>query len=130
MNCPSGHHENLPSLKLCGEFGVTRNPNAAPPPSPDSYTPKHLMDVARATVMPLRTRASGLTYTFGDLASAGDDLEFSNNVGATWTFNPTAGANGCDPAVTHVRVNPKGIFARGLAGAGPSFQLKLRVCVK
>lgn len=68
---------------------------------------------------------SGLTYGFASLSSAADDLEFSNNGGASWTYGPTADANGVDTTITHVRVRPKGSMA-----PGSSFTINLRAMVK
>jgi len=65
---------------------------------------------------------SGLAYTFASLASASDDLEFSSDGGATWTYVPTPGPDGTDPNVTGIRVNPKGVFNPGNA----QFTLKFR----
>jgi len=62
--------------------------------------------------------ASGLTYTFTSLSSTTDDVDFSNNGGTSWTYVPTANASGVDPAVTHIRIRPKGSMA-----AGSSFTL-------
>lgn len=81
----------------------------APGPGPLRFTPN----------------GSGLTYGFTSLASTADDLEFSNNGGASWTYAPTADANGVDAAVTHVRVRPKGAMA-----PGSSFTIDLRARVK
>ncbi len=69
--------------------------------------------------------SSGLTYSFTSLTNTTDDLEFSNNGGASWTYAPTANANGVDAAVTHVRVRPKGSMA-----PGSSFTINLRALVK
>ncbi len=69
--------------------------------------------------------SSALTYGFTSLASTADDLEFSNNGGASWTYVPTADANGVDATVTHVRVRPKGSMA-----PGSSFTINLRALVK
>jgi hypothetical protein len=55
--------------------------------------------------------SSGLTYTFSGLSSMTDDVEFSNNGGSTWSYVPTANAAGVDPAVTHIRIKPKGSMA-------------------
>ncbi len=75
------------------------------------------------------TPTSALTYTFAGLGNAGDDLEFSNNGGTLWTYTPVANVNGCDPAVTHIRVRPKGTMA-GASGAGnPFFEVRFRVRV-
>jgi uncharacterized repeat protein (TIGR01451 family) len=68
---------------------------------------------------------SGLTYTFTSLASATDDVSFSNNGGTTYVYTPTPNANGVDPAVTHIRINPKGAF-----NAASSCQLQFRVRVE
>jgi hypothetical protein len=68
---------------------------------------------------------SGTTYTFAGLASTADDLEFSNNGGSTWTYVPTADGSGVDPAVTHMRIRPKGAMA-----AGSSFTLNFGYLVK
>ncbi|MFL6845879.1 MAG: hypothetical protein ACJ8ER_13475 [Allosphingosinicella sp.] len=62
--------------------------------------------------------ASGLTYTFTSLASTTDDVDFSNNGGTTWTYVPTANAQGADPAVNRIRIRPKGAMA-----ANSSFSL-------
>lgn len=67
---------------------------------------------------------SGLTYTFTSLASATDDIEFSNNGGTTWTYTPVADGNGADAAVTTVRMRPKGVMA---ASSTLAFQLRYRI---
>lgn len=67
---------------------------------------------------------SGLTYAFTSLASTTDDIEFSNNGGATYTYAPVADANGADSAVTHLRLRPKGTMA---ASSSFSFALRYRV---
>ncbi|HEX8512125.1 MAG TPA: hypothetical protein VF688_03370, partial [Allosphingosinicella sp.] len=69
--------------------------------------------------------SSGATYTFSGLASTTDDLEFSNNGGSTWTYVPTANGAGADPAITHMRIRPKGTMA-----AGSSFTLNFGYLVK
>ena len=76
------------------------------------------------------TPSSGLTYTFTSLASLVDSLEFSNDGGTTWTYVPTAGGNGTDPAVTHLRVRPTGAFAAQTGPTGPSFTIRFRVRVE
>jgi hypothetical protein len=75
------------------------------------------------------TPTSALTYTFSGLASGADNVDFSNNGGTTWTYVPTPNANGCDPAVTHIRVRPQGTMAgTGVAG-NPYFEVRFRVRV-
>ena len=70
--------------------------------------------------------SSGMTYAFTALGSTTDDLEFSSDGGATWTYVPTPDANGVDSAVTGIRVNPKGVFNANNA----QFTLRYRVRVK
>lgn len=70
------------------------------------------------------TPSSTLTYAFTSLASATDDIEFSNNGGTNWTYTPVANANGVDPAVTNVRLRPKGTMA---ANSSFTFRLRYRV---
>jgi hypothetical protein len=72
---------------------------------------------------------SGLAYSFVSLASGADDLEFSNDGGSTWTYAPTPGGSGTDPAVTHFRIRPTGAFAAN-AGTAPSFTLSFRMRVE
>jgi len=71
---------------------------------------------------------SGLTYTFTALNNMGDDIDFSNNSGTTWTAVPVPAADGCDLAINRIRINPKGTFVGGTPS--PSFRLKFRVCVQ
>jgi hypothetical protein len=68
--------------------------------------------------------ATNLTYTFTSLSNLVDDIEFSNNGGLSWTYVPVADANGTDPAVTTVRLRPKGTMA---AGTTFSFNLRYRL---
>jgi hypothetical protein len=70
--------------------------------------------------------SSGLSYTFSSLSNGTDDVAFSNDGGATWTYTPVIGSNGTDPAVTHIRINPKGIFNAGNA----QFTVKLRMRIE
>lgn len=69
--------------------------------------------------------SSGLTYTFTSLASTTDDISFSNNGGATFVYVPVPNGSGVDPAVTHIRINPKGSMV-----AGTSFTINLRALVE
>jgi hypothetical protein len=69
--------------------------------------------------------SSGLSYSFTSLSNASDDLSFSNNNGASFTYTPVANADGVDPNVTHIRINPKGSMA-----PGSSFTINLRAMVE
>ena len=75
------------------------------------------------------TPASALTYTFSGLANGADNIDSSNNGGTTWTYVPTPDANGCDPAVTHIRVRPQGTMAGSGVGGNPYFEVRFRVRV-
>ena len=70
--------------------------------------------------------ASGLAYVFVALGDTGDDVSFSADNGATFGYAPTPDANGVDASVTHLRVNPGGVFAAD----GGTFQLQYRVRVE
>ncbi|MBT8131155.1 MAG: DUF11 domain-containing protein, partial [Gammaproteobacteria bacterium] len=68
---------------------------------------------------------SGLTYTFTSLSSVTDDLEFSTD-GVDFSYVPADVGDGTDPAVTHIRVQPKGSFGPA-AGATFTLQFKMRI---
>ena len=70
--------------------------------------------------------SSGLTYTFTALGNATDDVAFSSDNGATWTYTPTVGVDGIDTAVTNIRINPKGVFNAN----NPQFTVKFRTKLK
>lgn len=73
--------------------------------------------------------SSGLTFNYASLASTLDDLSFSNDGGATFGYLPVAGPDGTDPAITHLRVTPRGRFGSA-QGTAPSFDLEFRVRVE
>ena len=72
--------------------------------------------------------SSALTWTFTALNSTTDDVDFSNDNGATWTYVPVPDADGYDAAVTTLRMRPKGTMP-GNAGGDPYFELRFRVTV-
>lgn len=72
--------------------------------------------------------SSALTWTFTALNSTTDDVDFSNDSGATWTYVPVPDANGYDAAVTTLRLRPKGTMP-GNGGGNPYFELRFRVTV-
>jgi uncharacterized repeat protein (TIGR01451 family) len=71
--------------------------------------------------------SSGLTWTFTSLASTTDDVEFSRDNGATWTYVPTPPY---DAAVNGIRLKPKGTIAGATGGVNPYFELRFQVRVK
>ena len=74
------------------------------------------------------TPSSALTWTFTALNSPTDDVDFSNDGGATWTYVPVPDANGYDAAVTTLRMRPKGTMP-GNGGGDPYFELRFRITV-
>jgi hypothetical protein len=75
------------------------------------------------------TPSSGLSWTYSGLPSTTDSLDFSSDGGSTWTYAPNADANGCDPAVTHIRARPSGTLAPSTVSGNPSFELAFQVRV-
>lgn len=73
---------------------------------------------------------SGLSYTFITLDDITDDVEFSDDGGATFDYVPTPDANGVDLAVTNIRINPKGMFQGNSGGGDPSMQLIIKAVVQ
>lgn len=74
--------------------------------------------------------ASGLSYSFTSLASAADNLSFSNDGATSYVYSPAADANQCDTAVTHLKISLGGIFGASDGTNHPSFSVKFRVRVK
>lgn len=75
------------------------------------------------------TPSSGLTWTFISLGSSADDVDFSSDNGGSWSYVPAPDANGFDPAVTHIRLRPKGVM-NASGGGNPYIDLIFRVRVK
>ena len=73
---------------------------------------------------------SGLSYSFGGLSNVFDSLSFSNNGGATYDYIPAPDGNGCDAAVTNIKINLSGTFNAASGGNDPSFSVFFRVRVK
>jgi len=69
--------------------------------------------------------STGLTFTWGGLASTTDSFAFSCDKGITWTCTPQPDAAGYDPRVTNIRISPTNSFA-ALSG----FNLRIRIRVK
>lgn len=70
--------------------------------------------------------ASALSWTFTSLAPAPvDDLSFYD--GSSWNYQPSGTY---DPAVTAIRMSPKGSMAADSGSGSPYFELRFRVRVK
>lgn len=71
---------------------------------------------------------SGLTYTYPA------DVAFSDDNGSTWDYVPSdLDGDGVDPAITGIRINPKGVFngnSTGNPNNDAQFTLKFRVRIK
>ena len=91
-------------------------------------------DIAGAGSGPLLfsdgTPTSGLTYAFGGLADAGDNLAFSSNGGASFTYTPSAGGDGTDRNVTHIAFRPGGALSGTEAGPAPNFSISFDLIVE
>lgn len=96
-------------------------------------TAMYVLDIGSAGSGPVAfsngSPSSTLTYTYTALNSGADNLEFSNNGGTTWSYSPTANANGCDPAITNIRVRPQGTMAANTGAGSPYFEIRFRVRV-
>jgi len=64
------------------------------------------------------------------LGSTTDDVEFSDDNQATWTYTPIDFRDGTDPAITDIRINPKGSMAASLGAGDPSFQVLFKMVVQ
>lgn len=72
--------------------------------------------------------ASGLSWTYTALASLLDNVDFSNDGGATWNYVPVPDVDGFDAAVTHVRLKPSGAMsAAGVGNPYADFTFRVRV---
>lgn len=83
-----------------------------------------LPDVAGTSPIGWLPNGSNLTMTFSGLGAA-DDVEFSDDDGATWDYEPVPDADGVDEAVTDVRIRPRGAFAPG-QNFWVGFRVKIR----
>ena len=89
----------------------------------DGTTPGPVQFVDGATT-------SGLNYSFVALDDPDDDVAFSDDGGVTFDYEPTANADGVDPAVTSIRVNPKGDLAGSTGSGDPSMQISFKAVVE
>ena len=73
--------------------------------------------------------SSGLAYNFAGLASTTDDIQFSNNGGATF-ITPSVDANGIDissPPINYLRISPRGVLNPDDASGSPNFSITFKV---
>jgi hypothetical protein len=72
------------------------------------------------------TPASGVTYSFGGLADATDDMEFDDGT-LNYSYSPIPDADGYDSNVTALRVNPSGALN---FGGDPYFEFLFRAKIR
>ena len=75
------------------------------------------------------TPTSCLSYTLTSLASATDDVSFSNNSGTSYVYTPV-NTGGFDAIVTNISINPKSAFACSTTGSTPTAQFEFDVGIK
>ena len=63
------------------------------------------------------------------IESASLMTDFNPGISPSAPRGPVAFANGCDPAVTALRVNPKGVFVDDVATPDLGFTLRFWVCI-
>ena len=73
--------------------------------------------------------ASTLTLNFENLTSTTDDVEFSDNNGTTFDYQPTPDAEGFDPLITDVRIRLGGSMPGTDEDGSPEFSIFYQVKV-
>jgi len=74
--------------------------------------------------------ASGLSYSYLGLSDMTDDVDFSNDGGLTFGYSPLDNGAGVDPNITHIRINPKGIFLPETGSGNPNFEFIFQSVIK
>jgi hypothetical protein len=99
-----------------------------------TYTEVFVNDINGAGSGPLLftdgTPISGLSYSMSGLASTTDNIDFSNDNGATFGYTPIPNADGYDIAVTNIMVSMSGPFNASIGAPHPSFSISFRVRVQ
>ncbi len=72
---------------------------------------------------------SALSLVFGGLPNLSDGIDFSNNGGTSFAYVPVPDTDGFDGNITHLRINPSGIFAASDGVNHPSFAIEFKVRV-
>jgi len=89
-----------------------------------------LGDLGTANSGPIEFTAatSALTWSYGGLNNASDDVGFYSNIGCTILIPTLTAPYGS--TVNCIRFNPKGVMAAASATSNPYFELKFRVRIK
>jgi hypothetical protein len=74
--------------------------------------------------------ASGLTYSFIALGNTSDDVSFSSDNGASFTYTPSPDANGVDLAVTNIRITPQATFLGNTGSGDPAASFAFKTVVQ
>ncbi|MFS0773210.1 spore coat protein U domain-containing protein [Sphingomonas sp. 1P08PE] len=82
-------------------------------------------DGTNGQVIQSSTGSSGLLLSYAGPAASSDDVEFSSDQGATFTYAPVAGDMASQAAVTTIRFKPRGSMA-----AGSSFTMSVPYTVR
>ncbi len=72
---------------------------------------------------------SGLTFNFTALDDLTDDVDFSTD-GTNFDYVPQPDARGIDEAITHIRLNPRGVMSAADGTDIPEFKLQYQVRVE
>jgi len=75
------------------------------------------------------TAPSGLSFVYSGATSPSDDVAFSNNNGANFSYQPIINAINSDTSITHFELSPKGRMGCSNTGQALSFSLKYDVIV-
>jgi hypothetical protein len=109
-------------------FALTNNSVVVTDPTPATLK-IYVADIGSAGSGPLAfvdgSPSSSLSYSFVSLSSSADDVDFSSDDGATWTYTPVPGSDGTDPAVSRIRIRPRGAMA-----ANSSFELRFQYVIR
>jgi hypothetical protein len=71
--------------------------------------------------------ASGLTYSYAGLSDTTDNLAFSSDSGATYSYIPLPDSSGFDSNITNILINPDGSFQGAVVGGYPNFTIKFLI---
>ncbi|HET7299472.1 MAG TPA: CshA/CshB family fibrillar adhesin-related protein [Oleiagrimonas sp.] len=58
------------------------------------------------------------------------DISYSDDSGNTWTYTPTAGADGTDPNVTNIKFSPQGSMAGKTGATAPAYTITFEVKIQ
>ena len=121
------------SASNSGNGAADNNSIVITDPIPNN-TALYVNDISGAGTGPIRfvdgVPSSGLSYTYSNLASATDDISFSNDNGTSFNYTPLPNAEGVDALVTHVKMATQGAFQGNSGSGSPNFKMLFRVKVQ